>query len=1074
MTSPKRPVEKDGLVLIPSHIVSLIVRGQHYREHECPRPFPCADEYSTLPKHIYTSERRGKRVAPRIVDLLTRPIHNEPCVDECSRTETGKVHITSERVLISSLSMYSSVGVPPTICLDHRPEPALLGEIRSVLRNLKFPKKKLVSPRSSSPLSANRSSASTQDMVTADSPTTKSMSPPNLITSERVLPPQPLPSHTSSLSKAVDTSPPNLLATNLITSERILPPRFPLGHTSTLPKVGDSSQSTFDPIKEAAANLHAGDYTAMLHCLLLDDHFPKLPPQKRIAVVFGQGVALFTQDKLRDAAKKFIQCKKEAESAGFQADVAICHVYLGDIHFARQDYPKAAKHYTTAIRLYSLKCIATRWYGMSISAIYAKCGSAYHHDDQVAKAFTMYEKAICAKYGGNDTDSINDAHVPVLGKEKSVSTESGSTSSTSHSSTGAQDIVFADSRTTSPNFNTSNGIHSSQSPSHTFSLPKMVYVSPPNNLAIDLITSERIHPPRSPPGHTSTLPKVVDSSRSTFGPIKEAAAALHVGNYMNMFQCLLLDDLSKLAPQVRIAVIFGQGVALFKRNKLRDAAKRFIQCEREAESEGFQADAAICHVYLGDIRFVRQDYPKAAKHYTTAVKLYSPKCIAAGWYGMSIPTVSAIYAKCGSAYRNAHQVANAVEMYKKAIDCAHPLSQDKRSAHTSLGNLYQSLKENKLALTEYEESMHLAKELGDSISLGWAHGNMGNAYLGLFQKDKALHHLEKSLELALDHEPIPQAIGRAYNSIGTAHLALNNLEKAEEFYKFALNMTIYGNDTPGQARAYGNLGNVLMIWKMYEKSISHYTEVLSLSKDHSTISTAHHNRGCAYYEWAESEKRLMDRHPSPVGASQPTDSDKGEKADSTRSHSHSAMQHGSTMAAQAFRDDNPAIIDPPTPLKPTATVFYYGPEMSDCLEANHPPVIPDSILDLYEKGRKDLEKVVAFHEQTLSSIKGSTKGLSLSVSLFETNARTFHRLQDCLVNLGLWKEALVVAEQSRTRASVNFSSGRSLLIAYQQPPSRSLRFSTLLEHCKAVPLYTFRTLVPDSLAGSCLDKMARC
>ena len=221
---------------------------------------------------------------------------------------------------------------------------------------------------------------------------------------------------------------------------------------------------------------------------------------------------------------------------------------------------------------------------------------------------------------------------------------------------------------------------------------------------------------------------------------------------------------------------------------------------------------------------------------------------------------------------------------------------------------------------------------------------------------------------------------------------------------------------PRQACAYGNLGKVLMFRKKYKKSIPHYREVLSLSKDRSTISSAHHNRGCAYYEWAESEKRLMDRCPSPIGASQPTDSDKDEKADSTRSHSHSAVQHSSTITAQAFRGDNPAITDPPTPLKPAATVFYYGPEMSDCPEANRPPVIPDSILDLYEKGRKDLEKVVAFHEQTLSSIKGSTKGLSLSVSLFETNARTFHRLQDCLVNLGLWKEALVVTEQSRTRA----------------------------------------------------------
>ena len=707
MTSPKRPIEKDGLVLLG--------RACSVLNYPCKKSV-LAQSSSPLSANHYSASAAVK--PQKVHGRHYGRQFSRPCADEYCKTETTKVHITSQRVCISSLLVYRIRDVPPTICLDHRPEPALLGKVRSVLRNLKFPSMKLVSLQSSSP-------------------TTKSMYPANLITSERVLPPQPLPN----LSKADFL--PNLLATNLITNVKVLPPR-------------------------------------------------------------------------------------------------------------------------------------------------------------------------------------------------------------------------------------------------------------------------------SPPGHTSTL----HSSRSTFGPVKEAAAALHAGDYMAMFHCLLLDHhLSKLAPKERIAVIFAQGVALFKRSKLREAENKFIQCEKEAESAGFQPDAAICRVYLGDIRFARQDYPKAVKHYTKAVTLYHPICIAAGWYGMGIPTVSSIYAKCGSAYRNVHrEVDNAVEMYKKAIDCAHPLSQDKRSAHTSLGNLYQSLGENYSALTEYEESIRLAKELGDFVSLGWAHGNMGNAYLGLFQKDKALHHLEKSLELALDHEPIPQAIGRAYNNIGTAHLALNNLDKAEEFYNLALNQAVYGNDTPGQARAYGNLGNVLKISKMYEKSIPHYTKVLSLSKDRSTISTAHHNRGCTYYEWAESEKRLMDRCPSPIGASQPTDSDKGEKADSTRSRSHSAMQHGSMKAAQAFRDDNPAITDPPTPLKLAATVFYYGPEMSDCLEANRPPVIPDSILDLYEKGRKDLEKVVDFHEEMLSSIKGSTKGLSLSVSLFEFNARTFHHLQDCLVNLGLWKEALVVAEQSRTRA----------------------------------------------------------
>lgn len=69
----------------------------------------------------------------------------------------------------------------------------------------------------------------------------------------------------------------------------------------------------------------------------------------------------------------------------------------------------------------------------------------------------------------------------------------------------------------------------------------------------------------------------------------------------------------------------------------------------------------------------------------------------------------------------------------------------------------------------------------------------------------------------------------------------------------------------------------------------------------------------------------------------------------------------------------------------------------------------------YRHASQDLVKVVHYHEETFQTIKGSSKGLTLSVSLFESNSRTFHRLQDSLCCLEKWKEALVYAEQSRSR-----------------------------------------------------------
>ena len=100
---------------------------------------------------------------------------------------------------------------------------------------------------------------------------------------------------------------------------------------------------------------------------------------------------------------------------------------------------------------------------------------------------------------------------------------------------------------------------------------------------------------------------------------------------------------------------------------------------------------------------------------------------------------------------------------------------------------------------------------------------MGNAYPGLQQKDKALHHLKEVLELAVKYETTPQAIGRArrtYNNLGTAYQSLNDLE----YYDLTLSQAVYGNDVGGQARVYGNFGNVLMLKKEHDRAIVHYTE----------------------------------------------------------------------------------------------------------------------------------------------------------------------------------------------------------------------------------------------------------
>ena len=485
--------------------------------------------------------------------------------------------------------------------------------------------------------------------------------------------------------------------------------------------------------------------------------------------------------------------------------------------------------------------------------------------------------------------------------------------------------------------------------------------------------------------------------------LRSAAELLHAQDYPRIvIICYGGEPPAHLSPHLKIPYVFITGLAYYKMSNHKKSVQYFGKCLGLAEECHRDGDVTICNIYLGDIDFAKRKYTEAAGKYQNALNQYSRDSVAKD-FRMILPTKSAVWLKCGSAFKNASRVGDAVHAYESAVELAAS-KKDQLSARTSLGNLFQGIGENERAKIQYEEAIKLATELEDHISLGWNHGNLGNALLGLHQRDKALHHLFKALDMAVDHEMTPQAIGRAYNNLGTAFQSLNELSKAEEHYDLALAQAIYGNDIPGQARVYGNIGNLQMLNKHYDRAVPHYTEVMRLSQDKATITTAHHNRGCAYYDWAEKKKNSFFE----------------------RIHQDSSVRSSKTSSSLALLGSHAKETDEVTPAASSKSsgfkISLHGPDFEHSEEVYRPMFVPEAIQKYYLQGTRDLEYVIKHHEESFNGIKGSSKGLSLSVSLFETNSRTFHRMQDCLVHLqksekepSRYEDALLVAEQSRAR-----------------------------------------------------------
>ena len=342
---------------------------------------------------------------------------------------------------------------------------------------------------------------------------------------------------------------------------------------------------------------------------------------------------------------------------------------------------------------------------------------------------------------------------------------------------------------------------------------------------------------------------------------------------------------------------------------------------------------------------------------------------------LSVPTLSALYLKLVACYK---QTDNRKEVIKAYIEATKAADQSRdldgqMDSYVAYGNYCQTIGLVEESIDLYKKSLEVAKKTKSYVRLSWIHGNIGNAYILLQKKELGLKHLKDALELSVKYEQVPTGIGRCYNNLGTAYQSLNELKLAQEYYCLALDQAIYGEDIPGQARAMGNLGNIYILQHQYEEAVPRYTETMLTSQDANVIMTAHHNRGCCYYDWGES---ILD-HKLPEKIKWPF----------------------RVYVARGLLEDDESV------------------------EIKEAPLIYESILKYFKQAKRDLEYVLDKIEGNLSPLLENPDFPELGKALLETNSRTFHRFIDSQTMIDLTDTAsLVVAEQIRCRTMSNFLS----------------------------------------------------
>jgi tetratricopeptide (TPR) repeat protein len=152
-------------------------------------------------------------------------------------------------------------------------------------------------------------------------------------------------------------------------------------------------------------------------------------------------------------------------------------------------------------------------------------------------------------------------------------------------------------------------------------------------------------------------------------------------------------------------------------------------------------------------------------------------------------------------------------------------------AINNIGNIYLSLKQYKIALEKFEQSLKQDKNIGNKFGLAVNNQNIGECYEQLGQLDLALSYFKKALNY---NNEIRNDAGQIIcnNDIAQVYIKQNKLFEAQNILNTYLKKSIKSGNNFITASIYLNLGLVSMKLKNYRVSEKYLLEGVLLAKDH--------------------------------------------------------------------------------------------------------------------------------------------------------------------------------------------------------------------------------------------------
>jgi CHAT domain-containing protein/Tfp pilus assembly protein PilF len=256
---------------------------------------------------------------------------------------------------------------------------------------------------------------------------------------------------------------------------------------------------------------------------------------------------------------------------------------------------------------------------------------------------------------------------------------------------------------------------------------------------------------------------------------------------------------------------------------------------------------------IGTVYEAQDDDRKAFKYYeealTAARKAKNSDLIATNLFN-----TGAIY------HRTFNQYEKALSLFEESLKIFKELG-DKKSTAIVLFNMGKTLKplgRYDRALSVLNESLLINRELKDQLGIGGCLNIIGNVYASLGQYDKPLAYYQEALRLykQLNNQ---SEIATTLRNIGDAYCDLIERDKAITYYQEALGIQKKLNLRFDMAITYTNIGAMYKELDQYDKALANYEESLKISKylDNSAMNATNlNNIGHVYAGLGKSDVAL--------------------------------------------------------------------------------------------------------------------------------------------------------------------------------------------------------------------------